>query len=120
MAPAVRYQRIAVHVALLTIAVFTSACAPVERYDVLITNAAIVDGTGAPSFRADIAVRGDTIVAVTPAIDAEAARTIDATGLTVTPGFIDLHVHALGSVGPPPPVLPILEVPTADNYVRQG
>lgn len=106
--------------ALLTIAACASACAPVERYDLLITNAMVVDGSGAPPFRADIAVRGDSITAVSPTIDGEATRTIDATGLTVAPGFIDLHVHALGSVGPPPPVLPIIEVPTADNYVRQG
>jgi N-acyl-D-amino-acid deacylase len=119
MASAVRHRRIALDAALLTIVAFASACAPVEQYDVLITNAAIVDGTGVPSFRADI-VRGDTIVAVAPTIDAEATRTIDAAGLTVAPGFIDLHVHALGSVGPAPTVLPIVEVPTADNYVRQG
>ena len=94
--------------------------AQVPGYDLVIKNARIVDGTGSPWFRADIGVRGDTIATITRHIDTPSARRIDATTMIVAPGFIDLHVHAFGGVNEPPPVLPIVEVPTADNYVRQG
>ena len=89
-------------------------------YDLVIRNARVVDGTGSPWFRADIGVRGETIGAIARQINDPSARSIDATDLVVAPGFIDLHVHAFGGVGQPPPVVPIVEVPTADNYVRQG
>ncbi len=60
------------------------------QFDVLIRNGRIVDGTGAPWFRGDVAVNGDRIVAVGPLPGATARLTIDATDLTVAPGFIDL------------------------------
>ena len=56
-------------------------------------------------------MRGDTIARIAPRIDTPAARVIDAGGRVVAPGFIDLHTHARRG---------IFEVPTADNYVRQG
>jgi len=80
-------------------------------FDLVIRNARIVDGTGSPWYRGDIALRGDTIARIAPKIDAAAARVIDARGHVVSPGFIDLHTHARRG---------IFEVPTADNYVRQG
>jgi len=80
-------------------------------YDLLIRNARIVDGTGSPWYRGDIAVRGDAIARIAPRIDAAASRTIDAGGHVAAPGFIDIHTHARRG---------IFEVPTADNYVRQG
>ena len=60
------------------------------RFDVLIRNGRIVDGSGAPWFRGDVAVNGDRIAAVGPLARADAALTIDATNLVVAPGFIDL------------------------------
>jgi N-acyl-D-amino-acid deacylase len=80
-------------------------------YDLVLRNGRIIDGTGSPWFRGDVAVRGDTVARVAPRIDAPAARTIDVGGKTVTPGFIDIHTHARRG---------IFDVPTADNYVRQG
>jgi N-acyl-D-amino-acid deacylase len=80
-------------------------------YDLLIRGARIVDGTGSPWYRGDVAVSGDTIARVAPAIDGSARRTIDGNGLVVAPGFIDIHTHARRG---------IFEVPTAENYVRQG
>jgi len=80
-------------------------------FDLLIRNARIVDGTGGPSSTGDVAVRGDAIARVAPRIDAPATRVIDANGQVVAPGFIDIHTHARRG---------IFDVPTADNYVRQG
>src|SRR5512139_2236042 len=81
------------------------------RYDIVFRGGRVVDGTGSPWVRADVAVRGDAIALVAPRIDAPAARVVDASGLVVSPGFIDIHTHARRG---------ILTVPTADNYTRQG
>jgi dihydroorotase/N-acyl-D-amino-acid deacylase len=98
--------------AVLLVSCFVSVpVAGAEEYDLLIKGGRVVCGTGAPWVRADVAVRGDTIVAVGPRIDAPARRTIDAAGRTVAPGFVDIHTHARRG---------IFEVPTAENYVRQG
>ncbi len=70
-----------------------------------------MDGSGAPWFRADVAVRGDTIAAVAPRLAGAARRVIEAGGRVAAPGFIDLHSHARGG---------IFERPAAENYVRQG
>jgi N-acyl-D-amino-acid deacylase len=63
---------------------------PDPRYDVLILNGRIVDGTGAPWFRADVGIVGDRIQAIGALKSAQAATRIDANGLVVAPGFIDL------------------------------
>jgi len=81
------------------------------QYDVLITNARIVDGTGGPWFRGSIAIRGDTIAAIGPLAGATARTVVDAQGLVVAPGFIDIHSH--GRRG-------IHQVPAAENYLREG
>ena len=63
-------------------------------FDILIYGGEIVDGTGAAGFMADIGISGDRIVAIGQLGDALATQRIDATGLTVTPGFVDLHTHS--------------------------
>ena len=65
----------------------------VAEYDVLIKNAAIVDGTGRRSYKGSIGVKKDKIVAVGDA-KGDAVREIDASGLTATPGFVDSHSHS--------------------------
>jgi N-acyl-D-amino-acid deacylase len=61
-------------------------------YDLLIKNGLIVDGSGAPSFRGDVAVKDGKIVEIGK-LSGPAARTVDAAGLVVAPGFIDNHCH---------------------------
>ena len=64
------------------------------RYDVLIRNARVMDGTGNPWLRADLGITGDRITAVGRLSGATAARVIDARDRIVAPGFIDVHSHA--------------------------
>ena len=73
---------------------------PSQRYDLLIKNGRVMDGTGNPWFPADVAVQNGRIVAIGKLGDAQAARVIDATGKFVTPGFIDIHSHADDGSGP--------------------
>ena len=78
-------------------------------YDVLIRNAHVLDGSGNPWFAADIAISADRIVAVGALPGAKAPRVIDAQGLTVAPGFIDVHSHAAeGLAGPLNTAAPLL------------
>src|SRR5258708_572992 len=60
------------------------------RFDVVIANGRIVDGTGAPWFRGDVGILGDRITAIGALGDATASTRVDATNLVVAPGFIDL------------------------------
>jgi N-acyl-D-amino-acid deacylase len=61
-----------------------------RRYDLIVTGGIVYDGTGAPGRRADVAVRGDRIAAIGDLRGAAANRTVDATGLAVAPGFINM------------------------------
>ncbi|MFN3732143.1 N-acyl-D-amino-acid deacylase family protein [Comamonas testosteroni] len=63
-----------------------------QHFDLLIRNGRIVDGTGAPAYRADIGVRHERIAAIGQDLGT-AAQEIDASGLLVTPGFVDVHTH---------------------------
>jgi dihydroorotase/N-acyl-D-amino-acid deacylase len=74
-----------------TLAVWSARPGAVSHtYDLLIRNGRIVDGTGAPWFRGDVAVRGDRIAAIGSLGAVDAAVVVDATGMVVAPGFIDL------------------------------
>jgi N-acyl-D-amino-acid deacylase len=72
------------------LAIVTAAQQQPRRFDVLLINGRIVDGTGAPWFRGDVGIVGDRIAAIGALKDASAATTIDAAGLVVAPGFIDV------------------------------
>ena len=60
-------------------------------FDLIIRNGTLVDGTGAPARRADVAVQNGTIVEIAPTIVGEAREEIDATDRVVTPGFVDVR-----------------------------
>ena len=64
----------------------------ISEYDLVIRNGTVIDGTGKPGFRADVAVRRDKIVAVGK-VPGAGREEIDATGKLVTPGFVDIHTH---------------------------
>ena len=64
-----------------------------SRYDVIIRNGRVFDGSGNPWFIADVAFQGDRIAAVGDLSNAQATSEIDATGFFVAPGFIDTHTH---------------------------
>ena len=68
-------------------------------HDLVVTGGTVVDGTGAPAVRADVAIDGDRIVAVGAVDTAGAGEVIDADGRFVTPGFVDLHSHLDAQVG---------------------
>lgn len=85
-----------------------------EEHDILIKNASIVDGTGSPAYKGAIAVKGERIAAIGKVegdLKVDAETVIDAEGLTVAPGFIDVHNHG---------DLSILYYPEAPSFVRQG
>ena len=65
-----------------------------QDFDVLIRNGRIVDGTGSPSFHGDLAIKAGRIAAMGKLPGRTASRTIDARGLVVAPGFIDMHNHS--------------------------
>jgi N-acyl-D-amino-acid deacylase len=80
-----------------------------ETFDVLIRHGRIVDGSGNPAFFADVALK-DGRIAEIGRVDGSAKSEIDAKGLIVAPGFIDVHTHA-DEIG---------EMPLAENFVRMG
>jgi N-acyl-D-amino-acid deacylase len=81
------------------------------NYDIIIRNGKIIDGTGNSWYYADVAVSNGRIVLIQKNISGNAKRTIDAKGLIVAPGFIDVHGHIEGGV---------FDRPTADNYIYDG
>ena len=80
-------------------------------FDVLILGGTVVDGTGTPGVPMDVGITTDNIAALGDLSDASGRRTIDATGLTVAPGFIDTHAHSDGA---------LLLDPQHANGLRQG
>ena len=85
--------------------------AQAQDFDLLIRGGWIVDGTGNPSYRGDLGIRNGKIAAMGRLAGKTATRTIDASGLTVAPGFIDMHNHSDRS---------ILTDGNAQSMIRQG
>ena len=80
-------------------------------FDIVIKNGRVVDGSGLPWYRADIGIVGDKITAIGQLSQAETKRVLDATGLVISPGFVDAHVHG---------DLPMLVDPLQDAAIHQG
>lgn len=98
--------------ALLGLALLTMwAPAAAQDADLLIRGGRIVDGTGNPSFLGDVAVQGDRIVAMGHLGSLRAKRVVEAAGLTVAPGFIDIHNHSDYT---------LIADGNAESMVRQG
>ena len=79
------------------------------QYDLVITGGKIVDGSGGSWYYGDVAIQGDTIVAVGKLSPAAGVRRLDAHGMVVAPGFIDPHTHSRRG---------IFDDPFALNYIR--
>jgi dihydroorotase/N-acyl-D-amino-acid deacylase len=92
------------------IAVLTLLAQP-PKYDLVLTGGKIVDGSGDPWYYADLGLRGDVIAAIGKIDPSQGARSLDARGLVIAPGFIDIHTHARRG---------IFQDPAAQNYTRQG
>ena len=82
-----------------------------ESFDVVIAGGSVVAGDGAPAVRADVAIQNGRVARIGNLASAAATRRIDATGLTVAPGFIDIHNHS---------DFTILTEPKAESMIRQG
>ncbi len=89
--------------------VCTAAQGP--SFDLVIRNGRIIDGSGSPWYRGDIAIQGDRIARIASSITESAARIIDARSEVVAPWFIDIPIHAREG---------IFDSPAAENYIRQG
>ncbi|MXG37729.1 amidohydrolase family protein, partial [Escherichia coli] len=63
------------------------------KVDWLFKNVTVIDGSGGPQYRGDVAVKGDRIVDIAPALNVAADREIDGEGRVLAPGFIDVHTH---------------------------
>ncbi|MFH1574550.1 MAG: D-aminoacylase [Acidobacteriota bacterium] len=85
-------------------------CYGQATYDLVIRNGTVVDGSGKKAFRTDIGIRDGLIARIGNLRGARAGEVIDAKGLVVAPGFIDIHTHADGIAGSP----------LAENFVRMG
>jgi len=88
-----------------------SVVAARAEFDLVIRGGTIIDGTGGPAWHADLGLVGDTIAAIGSIPPEQANKVLDASGLVVSPGFIDIHSHSDWS---------ILRYPTADSRAHQG
>ena len=95
----------------LSIILLTSVIVPAQSRSVLFQNASIIDGSGRTAFAGDVRIEGDKIVKIGKIKPSKTDEVIDATGLVLAPGFIDIHNHSESG---------LLREGTAANQVSQG
>jgi N-acyl-D-amino-acid deacylase len=107
-----RVTRAVLHGAAAALLGATAAGAQAPEFDILIKGGTVIDGTGAPRFLADLAIKGDRVALISrqPIAADRAGRVIDATNRVVAPGFIDMHAH----------IDPLAQLPGAESAARQG
>ena len=86
-------------------------CVYAQKYDVVIKNGRVVDGSGNPWFAADVAIKSGKIVGIGFFQTSEAVKVIDAKNQIICPGFIDVHTHVEDG---------LQKLPTADNFIYDG
>ena len=94
---------------IVVLAIIAFSCQQ-PKYDLIIIGGSVYDGSGLEPTLTDVGIIGDKIEAIEDLSGAEATRIIDANGLAISPGFIDLHAH----------LNPLLRLPGAESHVRQG
>ena len=97
-------------IVVLVIVSITKRITTPSNYDIIITNGEVIDGSGSSSVYKDVGIIGNKIHKIGNLSSAESERYIDAEGLVVSPGFIDVHVH----------LDPILRLSNSESHVRQG
>jgi len=95
----------------LLLVLMASVVSAQQHFDVIIKNGKIVDGTGNPGYIGDVGIIKDKIIRIGDLSQSTADKTIDASGLIVAPGFIDVHTHIEGDEK---------TTPTADNFIYDG
>jgi N-acyl-D-amino-acid deacylase len=99
-------------IVLAAVALIASSCGA-QELDLILHGGSVIDGSGSAAVRADVGIAGDRIVFVGPSAGRKAKRTIDATRLVITPGFIDPHTHTAADLSDP-------KRSRNDAYLMQG
>jgi N-acyl-D-amino-acid deacylase len=102
---------IAIFALLMTLSTHRGASTSQAEFDLIVSRGRIVDGTGNPWFEADLAIKDGRIAAIGRLDASRAAKTVNARGLIVAPGFIDVHTHIESG---------IFDLPQAENFLRMG
>jgi len=90
-----------------------AGCEQPERYEILVTGGTVIDGTGAAGALRELGIREGQMFLLEPGANADAPDTIDATGLVVSPGFVDVHSHTPMTIAEP-------EKKLNEGFIRQG
>lgn len=99
-----------IHIFSSLLLLFSLGCSAPEPFDLIIRNGNVFDAQTGKFRVQDIGIRGDEIVAMSKNLKGQSENEIDAAGLTVTPGFIDMHAH----------IEAIMRLPTAESFLKQG